>query len=81
MGADETAGYAGRTIDIPTRYLAGRNDWGTYQKPGSFEAMQTSTCTQFLGAELIEGAGHWVQQEQPELVTESLLRFLDWSID
>ncbi|MCH2664171.1 alpha/beta hydrolase [bacterium] len=81
VGADETAGYAGRTIDIPTRYLAGRNDWGTYQKPGSFEAMQTSTCTQFLGAELIEGAGHWVQQEQPELVTESLLRFLDWSID
>jgi pimeloyl-ACP methyl ester carboxylesterase len=28
------------------------------------------------GCHLIEGAGHWVQQEQPEQVTALLLRFL-----
>jgi pimeloyl-ACP methyl ester carboxylesterase len=29
------------------------------------------------GAHLIPGAGHWVQQEQPERVSEVLLRFLE----
>jgi pimeloyl-ACP methyl ester carboxylesterase len=28
------------------------------------------------GCHLVEGAGHWVQQEQPTPVTELLLRFL-----
>jgi non-specific protein-tyrosine kinase len=27
--------------------------------------------------ELIDGAGHWVQQEQPEAVNDSLLRFMN----
>jgi pimeloyl-ACP methyl ester carboxylesterase len=26
--------------------------------------------------EMIEGAGHWVQQERPEQVNQALLRFL-----
>jgi pimeloyl-ACP methyl ester carboxylesterase len=29
-----------------------------------------------LGCHLVEGAGHWVQQEQPERVTHLLLDFL-----
>jgi pimeloyl-ACP methyl ester carboxylesterase len=29
-----------------------------------------------LGVHLVEGAGHWVQQEQPEQVTRLLLAFL-----
>ena len=29
-----------------------------------------------LGYHLVEGAGHWVQQEQPEVVTRLLLDFL-----
>jgi pimeloyl-ACP methyl ester carboxylesterase len=29
-----------------------------------------------LGCHLIEGAGHWVQQEQPQEVSRLLLRFL-----
>ena len=24
---------------------------------------------------LVEGAGHWIQQEKPEVVVENLLRF------
>jgi pimeloyl-ACP methyl ester carboxylesterase len=28
-----------------------------------------------LGCHLMDGAGHWVQQEQPERVSELLLRF------
>ncbi len=68
--------WAGRTIDVPAMYIAGKSDWGIYQKPGDFEAMQSKACTRFTGAHLLEGAGHWVQQEQPEATTRLLLDFL-----
>jgi pimeloyl-ACP methyl ester carboxylesterase len=67
--------FSGRTIDVPSIFIAGKSDWGTYQRPGSFERMQQSACTRMLGCHLIDGAGHWVQQEQPERVSELLLRF------
>ncbi len=68
--------FSGRTIDVPSIFIAGKNDWGTYQRPGSFERMQQSACTRMLGCHLIDGAGHWVQQEQSEQVSELLLGFL-----
>jgi pimeloyl-ACP methyl ester carboxylesterase len=69
--------YAGRTIDVPACFIAGKSDWGVYQAPGDFESMQTRACTHMLGCHLLEGAGHWVQQEQPEAVVERLLTFLE----
>ena len=68
--------FSGRTIDVPSCFIAGASDWGVYQKPGDFEQMQTTACTQMLGCHLVPSAGHWVQQEQPEAVTELLLEFL-----
>jgi pimeloyl-ACP methyl ester carboxylesterase len=68
--------FAGRTIDVPSMFIAGRSDWGVYQKPGDFEKMQSSACTNSRGCRLIDGAGHWVQQEQPEGVNRLLLEFL-----
>lgn len=68
--------FAGRTIDIPSCFISGKSDWGTYQRPGEFERMQQRFCTHMLGCHLVEGAGHWVQQEQPELVSQLLLQFL-----
>ena len=68
--------FSGRTIDVPSMFIAGRSDWGTYQRPGNFERMQQSVCTRMLGCHLIEGAGHWVQQEQPERVSELLIELL-----
>ena len=44
--------------------------------PGALEKMSTQVCTRFGGVHLIEGAGHWVQQEQAAKVTELLLAFL-----
>ena len=69
--------FSGRTIDVPACFIAGRSDWGVYQKPGDFEKMQSSACTQMVGCHLIEGAGHWVQQEKPEAVSKLLIRFLE----
>ena len=68
--------FSGRTIDVPSCFIAGASDWGVYQKPGDFEAMQETACTRMVGCHLVDGAGHWVQQEQPERVSELLLRFL-----
>lgn len=68
--------FSGRTIDVPSCFISGKRDWGIYQRPGTFEAMQRSACTRMLGCHLIEGAGHWVQQEQPEKVSELLVAFL-----
>jgi pimeloyl-ACP methyl ester carboxylesterase len=68
--------YSGRSIDVPSCFISGRQDWGTYQRPGVFEAMQSTACTRMLGCHLIEGAGHWVQQEQPEQVSQLLLQFV-----
>jgi len=67
--------FSGRTIDVPSCFISGKKDWGTYQRPGVFEAMQSSACTQMIGCHLVEGAGHWVQQEQPEEVARLLLQF------
>jgi pimeloyl-ACP methyl ester carboxylesterase len=67
--------WSGRAIDVPSCFISGRQDWGTYQRPGMFETMQTSACTHMVAAHLIEGAGHWVQQEQPAEVSRLLLEF------
>lgn len=68
--------FAGRKIDVPSLFIAGAGDWGIYQTPGAFEAMRERTCAQFKGAHMIDGAGHWVQQERPEQVTQLVLSFL-----
>jgi pimeloyl-ACP methyl ester carboxylesterase len=68
--------FSGRTIDVPSAFVAGRQDWGIYQKPGSFEAMQGRACTDMRKVILIDGAGHWVQQEQAAAVSRALIDFL-----
>jgi pimeloyl-ACP methyl ester carboxylesterase len=68
--------WSGRTIDVPACFISGRQDWGTHQRAGLFEAMQTRGCTNMIGCHLVDGAGHWVQQEQPEQVSSLLLQFL-----
>ena len=68
--------YSGRTIDVPACFIAGKSDWGPFQKPGEFEKMQAAVCTKWRGSHLVEGAGHWVQQEQPVRVSGLLLDFL-----
>ena len=68
--------YFGRAIDVPSIFIAGKSDWGTYQRPGAFERMQGAACTNMRNAHLVEGAGHWVQQEQSDRVAALLLDFL-----
>jgi pimeloyl-ACP methyl ester carboxylesterase len=68
--------FSGRTIDVPSLFVSGKSDWGVYQVPGVLERMQAAACTDMRGCHLVDGAGHWVQQEQPEAVTRLLLSFV-----
>jgi pimeloyl-ACP methyl ester carboxylesterase len=72
--AAETQLFAGRTIDVPALFVSGKSDWGVYQRAGSLDNMKRA-CTKFEGVELIDGAGHWVQQEQAAQVADRLIRF------
>ncbi len=76
VGQAELQIFAGRTIDVPSLFVAGSSDWGVYQSPGNVEKMRESVCTRMIGCHLLDGAGHWVQQEQPEQVTRLLLELL-----
>ena len=76
IGRAEQQLYAGRTIDQPSMFISGASDWGTYQSPGNFERMQESACTDMREVHLVQGAGHWVQQEQAEETSRLLLGFL-----
>jgi pimeloyl-ACP methyl ester carboxylesterase len=68
--------FSGRTIDVPSMFVAGKSDWGVFQTAGAFESMQKTACTRMGGVHLVEGAGHWVQQEQADVVGKLLLQFL-----
>ena len=67
--------FAGRTVDVAALFLSGKSDWGVYQRAGSLDAMKRA-CPKLQGVELIDGAGHWVQQEQAALVAGRLIRFV-----
>jgi len=69
--------FAGKTIDQPSMFIAGKSDWGAYQAPGALERMQKTACTHMTAVHFVDGAGHWVQQEQPEKVSTLLLEFLE----
>jgi pimeloyl-ACP methyl ester carboxylesterase len=68
--------WSGKTIDVPSCFISGKQDWGNYQRPGVFQTMQSTACTNMIGCQLVDGAGHWVQQEQPAEVSRLLLAFL-----
>ena len=75
-GDTDTQIFAGRTLDVPSMFIGGKSDWGVYQNPGALERLETTITTKYLGTHLVDGAGHWVQQEQPEVVSKLLLEFL-----
>jgi len=68
--------FSGSAIDVPSQFIGGKSDWGVYQTPGAVDRMQSTACTHMTGFHLVDGAGHWVQQEQPAQVTTLLTQFL-----
>lgn len=73
----ELAAFAGRKIEAPLAFVGGAQDWGVRQAPGALEAMEAHASVDYRGTYLIENAGHWVQQEQPEAVLDVIGAMLD----
>ena len=46
------------------------------QTPGAVNKMRANACAHMVRFHLVDGAGHWVQQEQPERASELPLQFL-----
>jgi pimeloyl-ACP methyl ester carboxylesterase len=71
--------FAGRRIEVPVAFISGKQDWGNFQQPGALESYKDEACVKrgcFRGSALIDQAGHWVQQEQPEKVVLAVNAFL-----
>ncbi len=72
-----TAPWRGQPIRQPSLFIAGTQD-GVMHFPASkaqIEAYAT-TLPGCRGVHLLEGAGHWIQQERAEEVSALLLGFL-----
>ncbi|KIJ62184.1 hypothetical protein HYDPIDRAFT_76859, partial [Hydnomerulius pinastri MD-312] len=74
---DDLIALAGRKVTVPAAFISGAQDWGVYQTPGAVDKMKKLCGMQSEEFVLIEGAGHWVQQEAPERVIAELLSFLE----
>lgn len=67
--------FSGHTIDVPSCFIAGIADWARFRPVGALEQMQNQACTKMESFHIIEGAGHWLAQEQPELMTNLIVDF------
>lgn len=74
--ASDSAIWTGHKLTVPTMYLSGKSDWATYQQPGAITAMEQGVSVKqdcYRGTVLVEGAGHWVIQEQAQACADKIL--------
>lgn len=67
-------------ISIPSAFVGGLSDFvvngGVVGQAGPGIALMESMCDDHRGTVLLEGIGHWNQQEAPEETNQALLAFL-----
>lgn len=68
----------GCKITVPAAFLVGERD-PVRNYTGHFESEQGEWLTDLHAVTVVPGAGHWVQQEQPLIVTQAILSFL-WDL-
>ncbi len=69
--------YRGKTLTMPTCFIGGARDPVRRFVPG-VDAFATAgmACDDFRGVTIVDGAGHWVQQEKPVETNAALDAFL-----
>lgn len=73
--ADQARAYGDQGITQPAGFLCGDKEIILSMAPMAIAAMR-SLCSDLRCAEILPGAGHWIQQERPEEVNRALLHFL-----
>ena len=73
----ERAGVVGRHITQPATFIGGSLDPVRRFLPGVDGYAAAGTfCDDFRGATIIDGIGHWVQQEAPDATNAALMKFV-----
>jgi pimeloyl-ACP methyl ester carboxylesterase len=73
----DLAGLAGKMISQPSCFIAGERDLVRSLVPGTdLYASPGMACSDFRGATIIPGIGHWVQQEAPRETNAALEVFV-----
>jgi len=67
--------FSGMKIAVPATYMAGEQDWGRCQLPGAVEKLG-DVCTRYTKETIVPRAGHWIQQEQTEVLARAILNFI-----
>ena len=68
----------GRKITVPSVFMVGDRD-PVRNYAGHHEAELADWLTDLRSATVVPGAGHWIQQEQPQVVTDAILALL-WDL-
>ncbi|WP_329122157.1 alpha/beta fold hydrolase [Streptomyces sp. NBC_01465] len=71
---EDLAEFRGAPITQPSLFVGGTRDASTMWLADAIKAYDT-TLPGLRGSHLIEGCGHWIQQERPDTVNELLM---DW---
>ncbi len=72
---EDLAAFAERPIELPALFVGGSRDGPTIWGAPAI-ARFPETLPQLRGSHILEGAGHWIQQERPEETNALLLEFL-----
>jgi pimeloyl-ACP methyl ester carboxylesterase len=73
----ELEAYKGKPVTQPSCFVAGELDLVRHLLPGvDLFANPGAACSDFRGSTIIPKAGHWVQQETPDLVNAALGAFV-----
>ena len=72
---EDLAAFAERPIELPALFIGGSKDGPTIWGAPAI-ARFAETLPQLRGSHILEGAGHWIQQERPEETNARLLEFL-----
>ncbi len=76
---DFTRPWHKQKLTVPTVFIAGERDHAVSSSDGMLGASigdMRELCSDLRGVHVLEGVGHWVQQEAPDVVNQLLLAFL-----
>ena len=73
---EDFAAYHGRPIEIPALFVGGSKDGPTVWGAPNIEKFP-QTLPRLWKSEILDGSGHWIQQERAEQINELLLGFLE----
>ena len=72
---DVVSGLGPERLTMPTYFIGGTDDVVNVMDPSGIERMK-NLLPDFRGSTVLDGVGHWTQQEAPAAFNEALLRFL-----